>query len=80
MKRKEFKDDGNLRTLTEWRDVYKRATGRDININSLRKRRGIAGVGQLVPPRTYLLTLEEFRAVLATPLPLCTKVVDAADF
>ena len=80
MKRKPFSDDGNLRTLNEWKDVYARATGRTLNINSLRKRRSLAKVGQLVPPRTYLLTLEEFKQVLATPLPLCSKVVDQTDF
>lgn len=73
-------DESQILTLAEWAEVVRSTAGKSLNLNSLRKRRRIAGVGKLVPPRTYLLTAAEFRKVLATPLPLSTKVIDIPKF
>ncbi len=73
-------DSPETHTMSEWAEIYEEKTGFSINMNSLRKRREMAGVGRVVPPRTYLLTIDEFRTVLATPLPQCTRVIDSHQF
>lgn len=68
------KNGEEWRDLTGWEDFYYKKSGKHLNINTLKKRRQASGLGQVVPPRTILLTYEEFEAVLATPLPGCTSI------
>lgn len=63
-------------TLREWLLLYRMKSGQDLNPGTIRKRRAVANVGRLVPPKTYLLTKEEFETVLRTPLPMCNAVVE----
>lgn len=65
----------NLLTLNDWVTLYEAKAGIKLNPGTMRKRRFISGLGQLVPPRVYVLTREEFERVLATPLPMCKNVV-----
>lgn len=69
--------DGKERlSLQEWVDIYREENGVEINIRTIRKRRAVAGLGRLVPRRTYVLTKEEFEQVMNTPLPFCNQVVN----
>ena len=61
-------------TVEHWAILYRSKTGLEINLNSLRKRRKIANVGEWFPPSKYLLTEEEFYTAMNTPLPLCNSV------
>jgi hypothetical protein len=63
-------------TIAEWLMLYEQKTGNRLNPQTTRKRRMMAGVGRLVPPRTYLLTRDEFEKVIATPLPMCNNVIN----
>lgn len=63
------------KTLVEWVDVWRSSHGIELNINTVRKRRLISGLGEFSLPHTFLLTEEEFRAVLETPLPMCKSVI-----
>jgi hypothetical protein len=63
------------KTLLEWAGEYAKKTGEALNVGTLRKRRAMCGVGRLVPPKTYLLTREEFLQVLRTPLPMCRAII-----
>ena len=60
--------------LSDWIEAYAMKTGRRLNLNTMQKRRYMSGLGQLVPPRTFLLTRDEFERVMRTPLPLCKRV------
>lgn len=62
------------KTIEEWAKIYTERTDVGVNLNSMRKRRKIAGLGEWHPPSKYLLTEEEFYSVLRTPLPMCSKV------
>lgn len=61
-------------TLSDWIEAYAMKTGKQLNLNTMQKRRYMSGLGQLVPPRTFLLTRDEFERVMRTPLPLCKRV------
>lgn len=65
----------NLLPLNDWITLYRMKTGRSLNPGTMRKRRLIAGVGTLVPPRIYLLSQEEFETIMKTPLWDCQSVV-----
>jgi hypothetical protein len=67
------------KTIKEWVCEFSKATGKNLSLNTVRKRRAISGLGTVVPPKMYLLTKEEFLAVLATPLPMCTCVIEVHD-
>lgn len=64
-----------LKTINEWIDVYEATTGETLNRGTVRKRRIMCGVGRVVPPKTYMLTFDEFVRVLETPLPMCKAVI-----
>jgi len=82
-----FKDKGHIVTLgsyddqesdlplKDWITLYALKTGVKLNPGTIRKRRVISGLGRLVPPKTYLLSRDEFETVMATPLPFCSNVV-----
>jgi len=71
-----FEDqDDSLLTLNDWIKLYEAKTGRKMNAGTMRKRRSVSGLGQLVPPRVYILSRDEFEQVLKTPLPMCNNVV-----
>jgi len=63
------------KTIKEWAKIYEEETGKILNLGSLRKRRAVSGLGELVPPRQYILTRGEFNAVMWTPLPMCNQVI-----
>ena len=62
-------------SINGWVDIYEKEKGIKLNANTLRKRRMVCGLGMLVPPKTYMLTREQFMQVLETPLPFCNAVV-----
>lgn len=66
--------DSQMYTMSNWMEMYAMKTGKVLNLNTMQKRRYVAGVGTLVPPRTFLLTRDEFEEVMQTPLPLCKRV------
>ena len=71
----DYDDAGaELLPLSDWIEAYAMKTGKRLNIHTMRKRRYIANIGRLVPPKTFLLTREEFEAVMVTPLPMCKRV------
>ena len=61
--------------LAGWIELYFLKTGHRLNAGSMRKRRAMSGLGYVVPPKTYLLTREEFEKVIDTPLPMCRNVI-----
>ena len=61
--------------LNIWMKLYSEKNGVLLNPGTVRKRRAMSGLGTVVPPKLYLLTKEEFEAVLDTPLPMCNRVV-----
>lgn len=63
-------------TMAEWIQLYQAKTGITLNAGTMRKRRAMAQVGRLIPPKTYILTREEFEEVMRTPLPMCHVVVN----
>jgi len=65
-------------TLAEWVELYYKKTGRIMNIGTMRKRRAVANIGYLIPPKTYLLSREDFEKVADTPLPMCQNVIKGA--
>lgn len=65
------------KTLADWAEEYYVKNKVILNLGTLRKRRAVANVGLMVPPKTYLLTQGEWQTVLKTPLPMCKKVVNA---
>jgi hypothetical protein len=67
--------DDRALTLNDWIRLYRIKTGITLNPGTVRKRRAMSGLGRLIPPKTYLLSKEEFEAVLATPLPMCKAVI-----
>jgi hypothetical protein len=67
------KNGDEWRDLSGWESYYFKDTGHHLNLNTLRKRRQASGLGTIIPPRTILLTHDEFVAVLETPLPGCTS-------
>lgn len=67
--------EGQTLTLNDWIKLWEMKTGKRLNPGTMRKRRAMANLGELVPPRVYLLTKEEFEQVLKTPLPMCVNVV-----
>jgi len=70
-----YDDQEGMLPLNGWMELYRRKTGKTMNPGSMRKRRFMSGLGYMVPPRTYLLTREEFEQVMDTPLPMCKNVV-----
>lgn len=62
--------------LKDWIMLYFLKTGSKLNPGTMRKRRVVSGLGRLVPPKTYLLSKEEFETVMNTPLPFCTNVIN----
>jgi len=67
-------------TLAGWEELYFQKTGRHMNLGTLRKRRYVSGLGYLVPPKTYLLSRDEFERVVQTPLPMCKNTVSGIMF
>jgi hypothetical protein len=63
--------------LNIWMKLYSEKTGVTLNPGTVRKRRAMSGLGLIVPPKLYLLTKDEFESVLATPLPMCNRVVQS---
>jgi hypothetical protein len=70
-----YDDQDDSLTIAEWLMLYRQKTGKTLNPQTTRKRRAMANVGRLVPPRTYLLTRAEFEKVISTPLPMCHNVI-----
>lgn len=70
----ENKDGKEWRDIAGWENYHFNKTGKHLNRNTLKKRRQASGLGQAISPTMILLTYEEFKAVLATPLPGCTSV------
>ena len=70
-----YDTQSGMLTLAAWVELYFKKTGYRMNIGTMRKRRFVSGLGYLVPPKTYLLTREEFEKVAETPLPMCQNVV-----
>jgi hypothetical protein len=68
-------DDNTLLPVNDWIALYEMKHKKKLNAGTIRKRRFIAGLGTLVPPRIYLLNRAEFERVLATPLPFCNRTV-----
>lgn len=68
----------NLLTLNDWITLYEAKNRIKLNAGTMRKRRFMSGLGQLIPPRVYVLTKDEFERVLSTPLPMCKNVVKGA--
>jgi hypothetical protein len=66
----------DYKTLQEWADDMADKGGKVLNMGTLRKRRQVSGIGRLIPPRTFIMTKEEFDRVRETPLPFCNKVVE----
>lgn len=70
-----YDDTGDkLFTISNWIEMYAMKTGKVLNLNTMQKRRYISGIGKIVPPRTFLLTRDDFEKVMRTPLPLCKNV------
>jgi hypothetical protein len=63
------------KTVPEWIEVFA-GEGRVLNLRSTYKRRQVAGIGRVTGPRKqYMMTRDEFLAVLNTPLPMCSQVI-----
>lgn len=62
-------------SLKDWIYLYYLKTGNKLNPGTMRKRRAIANIGHLVPPKTYIMSRAEFEVVMKTPLPMCSQVV-----
>lgn len=62
--------------LKDWIMLYYLKTGARLNPGTMRKRRVVSGLGRLVPPKTYLLSKDEFETVMNTPLPFCHNVIN----
>ena len=65
------------KTLADWAEEYHVRTGVVLNLGTIRKRRAVADIGLMVPPKTFLLTRDEWQKVMDTPLPMCKRVVRA---
>jgi len=72
-----YDEQEGLLSLNGWMELYQKKTGKTVNAGSMRKRRFMSGLGTMVPPRTYLLTREEYEQVMDTPLPMCKNVIKA---
>ena len=63
------------KTVTEWIDDFNKR-GYNLKPDTVRKRRLVSGIGTLIPPKSYIMTEEEFVRVLNTPLPMCGRVIN----
>ncbi len=68
--------EGERRLLSHWIQEYWEMYHIPLNINTLRKRRIISGLGVKRPPHSWMLTRDEFLEVIKTPLPFCNSVED----
>ena len=60
-----------IHTISEWIAFWEIEYRIVLNVHTTRQRRKVSGIGRRIPPATYLLTEDEFRKVLKTPLPGC---------
>lgn len=58
----------DMKTIRQW------AILSDVPYYTAVKRRRMADLGVLIPPKTWLLTREEWEIVKRTPLPGCSTV------
>lgn len=73
MKKQPVVNNTDRMMLIDWVSYWKKNYGITLSLNTLRVRRRLSGIGQCIPPHTYLLTYDEMVKVLATPLPGCNE-------